>query len=211
MADRYHVIIVDKSKFSMEDYNKEGKNEYNLYECYEEEDYPDGVSLEVWLVEDGEEWKQHPLYEQHFLVQEDCYLIDWEEIGTPYMVKPEEWWKEKLKMMRSMYNLMSSIYPVADPMITEIQKILDPDGESIHEAMEGESYWPDSYTLGHWIYQVESREGPIIRSWSCESCSNLVERIKIKFFEVNEEADTVKVLCIECFKRLSDEDDENGN
>ncbi len=158
MADRYHVIIVSEP-FSMEDYKKKGKNEYDLYEIWESTDpnqqLPSGVWFEEWYVPEGESWDSHPRHNMNELVDHEIFLIDWEEIGASHMIKDDKWWKEKIEMMGAAKEAMMATYPVAERIIDEVQSILDPENESIHEAMQGESYWPDHYTLGHWIWTAE--------------------------------------------------------
>lgn len=144
----------------MEDYGADMKNEYDLYKHYENgTELPDGVWVETWLVEDDAGWKSHDLYEQHGLVSEDCYLIDWNEIGKPHMIKTGLWWKEKIETMEALYEMMKSVYPVANKIIDKVVEILDPDRESLNEEMQGKMYWPDYYTLGHYIWQAKDSTG----------------------------------------------------
>lgn len=174
--------------------------EYELYEMVEDGlELPFGVSLEVWYVPDGKQWHEHPSYHAHSLVKTDCFLIDWNEVDKPYMIKDEAWWKEKIATMDALYKMMSSVYPVADKIIEEVVEILDPDRESLNEAMQGETYWPDTYTLGHYIWVARDAIGLIQYEWPCMVCGEKVQQNKVKFRENNEDG-TSTVLCVDCFK-----------
>ena len=152
MTDRYHVIVVDTSEFLMDD-GTDSITEYELYDMLEDgTDLPFGVSLEVWYVTEGDDWDTHPCYHAHSLMKHKCYLIDWTEIGKPWMIKNEAWWKEKVKTMDALYTMMKSVYPVADKIIDKVVDILDPERELLNEEMQGKIYWPDYYTLGHYIH-----------------------------------------------------------
>lgn len=155
MADRYHVMIIDRDRFSMEDWNKQDKDEYDLYDMWLDpkvESLPDGVWFEEWYVADGESWDNHPMHSHHHLVKEDSYLIDWAELGKFHMIKDDKWWDHTIKTLDTLHKMMNSIYPMANRLLNPLTEILDPDGESIHEAMEGVSDWTDANTLGHWVY-----------------------------------------------------------
>ena len=148
MTDRYLVLVVDENE-----YDKGDTCEYELYSLHEDgKDLPFGVWLEEWYVPDGEEWKSHHGYEHHHTVHHKCYLLDWNEIGRPWGIKDDAWWKEKVETMQAMYQMMKSVYPVANKIIDTVVDILDPDRESLNEEMQGKIYWPDYYTLGHYIH-----------------------------------------------------------
>jgi hypothetical protein len=157
MTDRHHVFIIDKSQFNFED-NLNIEDEYDLYDLWKAGmKLPDGVWYEEWFVNDGEDPAKSQQAHNHFLMAHETHPIYWSELDDEFTgIKPDVWWKERIEMMEQMYNLMKSMYPLAERLVKEVQEITDPDGESIHQAMEGESHWPDYYTLGHWISMAKT-------------------------------------------------------
>jgi len=158
MADRYLVLIVDPDEFDWNTYYAEGKDQYELYSLYKEgKELPDGVRVETWLVEDGESWDSSPLYEQHSLVKEDCYLIEWDEVNDPTGIKEESFWAERKTQLKAAIESMRAVTEGADNLIGLIHDLLDPDYDQLNDFLNGRTETRDWEVLGFYLYLLEEK------------------------------------------------------